>query len=175
MYSLFAPLWHSNDTLRKLLKEVLGYTDDEIKQMESESFGRNIVNNLTLDQAKDITKIFNDNNFQMYLNDGRGSDGIIFWNELGIDWIDEDPKDHYCDEPLVSRDYLADLSIQKKIDPPIKQTLFDTKQTVECPYCHSTNTRKITTTSKVVNTAVWGIFGTKRHKEWHCNKCNSDF
>lgn len=47
--------------------------------------------------------------------------------------------------------------------------------TVECPYCHSKDTKKITTTSKVVNTAVWGIFGTKRHKQWHCNQCNSDF
>ena len=46
---------------------------------------------------------------------------------------------------------------------------------VECPYCHSINTTKITTTTKVVNTAIWGIFGTKRHKEWHCNACRSDF
>lgn len=46
---------------------------------------------------------------------------------------------------------------------------------IECPYCHSKDTKKISTTSKVVNTAVWGILGTKRHKQWHCNKCNSDF
>lgn len=32
-----------------------------------------------------------------------------------------------------------------------------------------------TTTSKVVNTAIFGFFGTKRHKQWHCNQCNSDF
>lgn len=49
------------------------------------------------------------------------------------------------------------------------------EKSVECPYCHSKDTKKITTTSKVVNTAVWGIFGTKRHKQWHCNECNSDF
>lgn len=46
---------------------------------------------------------------------------------------------------------------------------------VECPYCHSTNTSKITTSSKVVNTALWGILGTKRYKNYHCNNCNSDF
>ncbi len=46
---------------------------------------------------------------------------------------------------------------------------------VYCPYCNSVNTSKITTTSKVVNTALFGIFGTKRHKQWHCNQCNSDF
>ena len=46
---------------------------------------------------------------------------------------------------------------------------------VECPYCHSTNTSKITTSSKVVNTALWGILGTKRYKNYHCNNCHSDF
>lgn len=49
------------------------------------------------------------------------------------------------------------------------------EKSIECPYCHSKDTKKISTTSKVVNTAVWGIFGTKRYKQWHCNKCNSDF
>lgn len=46
---------------------------------------------------------------------------------------------------------------------------------VYCPYCNSVNTSKISTTSKVLNTALFGIFGTKRHKQWHCNQCNSDF
>lgn len=78
LYCLFAPMWDTNDTLRKLLKEVLGYNDDEIKILESEHFGRNIVNNLTIEQAKDITKIFGDNDFQIYLNDGTGSEGTIF-------------------------------------------------------------------------------------------------
>lgn len=46
---------------------------------------------------------------------------------------------------------------------------------VYCPYCNSVDTSKISTTSKVVNTAVFGIFGTKRFKQWHCNDCGSDF
>lgn len=46
---------------------------------------------------------------------------------------------------------------------------------VKCVYCNSTDVNKISTTSKVVNTALFGIFGTKRHKQWHCNQCNSDF
>lgn len=52
---------------------------------------------------------------------------------------------------------------------------YSDKPRVECPYCHSTNTKKISTTSKAINTAVFGILGTKRHKQWHCNECNSDF
>lgn len=33
---------------------------------------------------------------------------------------------------------------------------------VNCPYCNSANVTKISITSKVVDMAVWGIFGTKR-------------
>ena len=47
---------------------------------------------------------------------------------------------------------------------------------VECPYCHSTDTTKISTASKAVHTAFFGIFSMSRNsKQWHCNKCGSDF
>lgn len=46
---------------------------------------------------------------------------------------------------------------------------------IECPYCHSMNTTKITTTAKVVNTALFGLLGNKRRHQWHCNNCKSDF
>lgn len=50
------------------------------------------------------------------------------------------------------------------------------KPTVECPYCHSIDTKKITATSKAVCTAVFGIFSISRNsKQFHCNSCNSDF
>ena len=47
---------------------------------------------------------------------------------------------------------------------------------VECPYCHSTNTKKISGLSKVGSVALFGIFALgKTSKQWHCNNCNSDF
>lgn len=47
---------------------------------------------------------------------------------------------------------------------------------VECPYCHSKDTKRITNTSKAVHTAVFGIFSLGRNsKNFHCNTCNSDF
>jgi len=47
---------------------------------------------------------------------------------------------------------------------------------IKCPYCNSTNTKKITTTSKAVHTAFFGIFSIGRNaKQWHCNQCGSDF
>lgn len=53
---------------------------------------------------------------------------------------------------------------------------FYRKPTIECPYCHSTDTKKISTMSKAVHTAVFGIWSMGRNgKEWHCNHCDSDF
>ena len=183
MYSLYAPMWDVDNILRKLLKEVLGYTDDEIKFMESEWFRRNIVNNLTIEQAKEITEIFLDNDFQIYLNKGGGSEDVISWKDLGIKLNHEPPKDHYCDEPLVSREHLADLSIPKKIDKPATEPIMVKTQSkqlfkpiVTCPYCKSTNTKKISNTSKAMSVGLFGIFGmSKVNKQWHCNNCKSDF
>lgn len=45
----------------------------------------------------------------------------------------------------------------------------------KCPTCNSTNLKKISTTSKVVNTAVFGLFGTKRFKQFHCNNCGYEW
>lgn len=50
------------------------------------------------------------------------------------------------------------------------------KATIICPYCQSTNTKKITNTSKAVHTALFGIWSMSRNsKQWHCNNCSSDF
>lgn len=56
--------------------------------------------------------------------------------------------------------------------PPVTNS----KPVVECPYCHSTNTKKISGLSKAGSVALWGIFAAgKVSKQWHCNNCNSDF
>ena len=45
----------------------------------------------------------------------------------------------------------------------------------KCPTCTSTNIKIISGTSKVVNTAIFGIFGTKRYKTFHCNNCGYEW
>lgn len=82
-------------------------------------------------------------------------------------WISSDIDD---ETGLVIENY-TDQSREKSNSKVNKQS----ELTVECPYCHSVDTKKITTTSKVINVAFWGIFGTKRFKQWHCNDCGSDF
>lgn len=44
-----------------------------------------------------------------------------------------------------------------------------------CPTCNSTNIKLISTTSKAVNTAMFGLLGTKRHKIYHCNNCKYEW
>lgn len=46
---------------------------------------------------------------------------------------------------------------------------------VECPYCHSTNTRKISGLGRAASIGFWGIFSKKIGKQWHCDNCRSDF
>lgn len=45
----------------------------------------------------------------------------------------------------------------------------------KCPTCQSTNLRKISATSKVTNTVLFGIFGTRRNKTFHCNSCGYEW
>lgn len=45
----------------------------------------------------------------------------------------------------------------------------------KCPTCQSTNINKITITSKAMNTALFGFFGTKRYKTFHCNSCGYEW
>lgn len=44
-----------------------------------------------------------------------------------------------------------------------------------CPYCGSTDLHKITSVDKVVNIALFGLFGNKRRYQWHCNNCKTNW
>ena len=58
-----------------------------------------------------------------------------------------------------------------------KEKAFQNEQSniPKCPTCSSTDIKKISMTSKAVNTAIFGLFGTKRHKTFHCNNCNYEW
>lgn len=46
---------------------------------------------------------------------------------------------------------------------------------VTCPYCNSNNCSRISNTDKIINIALFGVFGNKRKHQWHCNNCRSNF
>ena len=58
---------------------------------------------------------------------------------------------------------------------PENKSFNSSAPTITCPYCQSTDCNKISSTSKAINIALFGIFGNKRRYQWHCNKCKSDF
>lgn len=84
---------------------------------------------------------------------------------------------HFCNEDgseFGECQACGDLTYVEEPKYPTQVKTF--KPTVKCPYCNSTNTRKITTASKVGKVALFGIFAIgKTSKEWHCNDCKSDF
>lgn len=49
------------------------------------------------------------------------------------------------------------------------------KPEVECPYCHSHNTTKISGMSRWLSVGLFGIGSKKVGKQWHCKSCGSDF
>lgn len=95
---------------------------------------------------------------------------------------DYDTKCKTCNNEMQFRfekNYNPNRSLKAIDNSNIKEktnTEFTDKLTVECPYCHQTNTTKITNTSKVIHTVIFGVFSmTRNSKQWHCNNCNSDF
>ena len=46
---------------------------------------------------------------------------------------------------------------------------------IECPYCHSKDTKKISTGSRILSAGLFGFGSSKLGKQWHCNNCKSDF
>lgn len=46
---------------------------------------------------------------------------------------------------------------------------------VSCPYCNSTNVRKIGIVSRGVSISMFGLASSKIGKQWHCNNCKSNF
>jgi len=67
------------------------------------------------------------------------------------------------------------MTYHKPLRKVTMQELQD-KPSIKCPYCNSTNVKKISTTSKVAYGATFGIFAaSKIANQWHCNNCKSDF
>lgn len=87
--------------------------------------------------------------------------------EAMIDLKKKDPIEYQ----LKMSQFKANLKQQEQVQESRVE-----ENTIHCPYCNSTNVKKITTTSKAVHTAIFGIFSMGRNsKQWHCNDCKSDF
>lgn len=57
----------------------------------------------------------------------------------------------------------------------ISTTTRDSECIIQCPYCGSTSTIKITTLERGASIVAFGLASGKVGKQWHCNNCKSDF
>lgn len=61
-----------------------------------------------------------------------------------------------------------------KVKQQEQQDLASGKRVI-CPYCHSTNTEKISTLNRAVSVSLVGAASGKLGKQWHCKNCGSNF
>ncbi len=85
---------------------------------------------------------------------------MMYWETSEID----------PDTNKVVNSYQESLRKQSNPGKPVA-----TAPVVECPYCHSTYTKKITTTGRMMSIGIFGFASKKMGKQWHCNQCGSDF
>ena len=191
MYKLYAPNYNEKTPclpiIQNLFKEVLGYTEEEIKYFTKTHFSCDVVINLTLEQAQEITQIFYNNDIQLYLKDQKTNSSLYWQPDLGIIIKKEPPKSHYCGEPIVSRDHLVDAFTQqeKERQENIRQAQQEARNnaiaktnntqsnTPKCPTCGSTNVKHISTLNRAVSIGVFGLFSSKIGKNYECLDCKA--
>lgn len=167
-----------------LIKEVFGYTDEEIEGFKEKIFYPPLAIDVTLDQLKLALQPFIDHNITIYGNEYDDNykliETLISARKLGL--TPQIPKFHYYDKPIICRNQLVD-----PYNPPSWNTAWTTgytfrpesqpsTPTITCPYCKSTDCKKISGLSKAVSVGLWGIFALgKTTKQFHCNNCKADF
>lgn len=56
-----------------------------------------------------------------------------------------------------------------------KEAMKGLNTSVTCPYCHSTNVKKVGTSGRALSILTLGLASGKVGKQWHCKNCGSDF
>ena len=65
---------------------------------------------------------------------------------------------------------------ERQASHPENKSFTPSTPTTTCPYCKSTDCKKISGLSKAGSVALWGIFALgKTTKQFHCNNCKADF
>lgn len=98
---------------------------------------------------------------EFYKNYGYQNE-VMFINEYGNNQLSEDSYQHRL--TMIKQE---NEKRNKKQQPSTPQAT--------CPYCNSTNTKKISTTKRAGSIIGLGILSKKIGKQWHCNSCKSNF
>lgn len=92
---------------------------------------------------------------------------LMYWSTDEIDPITKKVIEHYDEE---------DRRKQNPGEPISPEFSFLTRPAITCPYCHSTDTRKLPEKSVfMADNLFWGSKVSEVGKNFHCNKCGADF
>lgn len=134
------------------LEEARNYFNNQIGSAEATKMLVMIAQNQTLKGMKFIQE----------LTDCSDDDAQHLWCELSEQY---GTKENNPAIPNLTPQQIAQANAQAQ----------DWLNKVHCPYCNSTNCKKISGVSKATSVAMFGIFSQKVKKQWHCNNCKSDF
>ena len=98
---------------------------------------------------------------------------ILFYNS-NAKYYDEEVEafELYQKDPK----YYKTIRIEQDIKRNKKEAfLASQKPTITCPYCKSTNVKKITTANRIAGAAVMGLASSNIGNQWYCNNCKSKF
>ena len=81
-----------------------------------------------------------------------------------------------CDVEMVCIEEKSTTTEEDERRERVRKASIVSNPIVYCPYCKSINTKKISTMSKAGSIALFGVFAaSKVSKNYHCNRCGSDF
>lgn len=92
----------------------------------------------------------------------------------GIEYIQ---KTFSCDKLIakMAMDDFQKYCIEKDTSYTVMQNQSVRLNVPTCPYCRSTNLKKISTASRLLSTGFFGLASSKIGKQFHCNNCGADF
>lgn len=174
------------DKATPLIKSILGYTDEEIDGFKEKNFFPPLAVNLSLGEVKLAMQPFKDAGLTSFIfvaeydDDLEEIDFAIDDKKIGL--ISQPIQEHYYENPILREDQRVDPYNPPTWNPEwttgftFKPDPRPTPPTITCPYCKSTDCKKISGLSKVGSVALWGIFALgKTTKQFHCNSCKADF
>ena len=69
----------------------------------------------------------------------------------------------------------CDVLTAKEVADKYCPTIVQKSNYPKCPTCNSTNISPIDIASRVLDSAVFGVYGTKRYKTFQCNHCGYEW
>lgn len=83
-------------------------------------------------------------------------------------------------EKLIIREYGEDYKNNplyiRRVNTRMDWSEFEKEEPkIKCPTCGSTDVRKVSTSERTSDAILFGIFGNRRNKQFHCNYCNYEW